>query len=83
MDRHFKLTLIALASPGKPAKPMAMRTTALTLLALSGLLLASCASDRSEKADYEERQQIRHQGQNEANHAADQGRSDLDRATAK
>lgn len=77
------MTSIVLASPGKPAKPIRMRTAALTLLALSGLLLASCASDRSEKADYEERQQIRHQGQNEANRAADQGRNDLDRATAK
>lgn len=67
----------------KPAKPRAMRTAALTMLALSGLLLASCADDRSEKAAYDERQQIRHQGQNEANRAADQGRSDLDRSTAK
>lgn len=60
-----------------------MRTAALSLLALAGLVLASCASDRSEKAHYEERQRIRHQGQSEADRAADQGRSDLDRATAK
>lgn len=60
-----------------------MRTAALSLLALAGLALASCASDRSEKAAYEERQQIRHQGQNEADRAASQGRNDLDRATTK
>ena len=77
------MTTIAIASFRKPAKPMRMRTAALSLLALSGLLLASCASDRSEKADYDERQQIRHQGQNEADRAAEQGRNDLDRSTAK
>ena len=59
-----------------------MRALTCCIVLLAGFGLASCSSDRDEKARYDERQQIRHQGQNEANRAADTGRSDLDRATA-
>jgi outer membrane biogenesis lipoprotein LolB len=59
-----------------------MRPTApICLTCLAVFALAGCSSDREERARYEERQQLRQQGQAEANHAADQGRADLDRAT--
>ena len=59
-----------------------MRALTCCFVLLAGFGLASCSSERDEKAHYDERQQIRHQGQHEANRAADAGRSDLDRATA-
>ena len=56
-------------------------TTPICLSCLALLALAGCSSDREERARYDERQQLRHQGQAEANRAADQGRADLNRAT--
>lgn len=53
----------------------------LVVVAVLGLACAGCSSDREERAKYEERQQLRHQGQSEANRAADTGTSDLNRAT--
>lgn len=53
----------------------------ITLVAVLGLACAGCSSDREERAKYDERQQLRHQGQSEANRAADSGTSDLNRAT--
>ncbi len=53
----------------------------LSVFSVAILAVAGCSSDREEKARYEERQQLRHQGQSDSNRAADQGRGDLDRAT--
>jgi outer membrane biogenesis lipoprotein LolB len=58
-----------------------MSRFALVVAAFVGLALAGCSSDREERAKYEERQQIRHQGQAEANRAADSGTRDLNQAT--
>ena len=60
---------------------------ALTFLSLGGVALAAlacggCSTSRTDKANYDERQQIRKDGQTDANKAAGQGRSDLDRATS-
>lgn len=55
---------------------------AFAALLMTGVAVSGCgSSEREDKARYEERQQLRHDGQSGANHAADQGRSDLDRAT--
>ena len=58
-----------------------MCRTALVVVALVGFALAGCSSDREERAKYQERQQIRHQGQAEADRAADTGNRDLNNAT--
>jgi hypothetical protein len=54
------------------------------LLTTAGCVLATgCSSDAERKAAYQERQQIRAQGQGTAERSADAARSDLDRATAE
>jgi outer membrane murein-binding lipoprotein Lpp len=58
-----------------------MSRLALVAAAVIGFALAGCSSDREERAKYEERQQLRHQGQSEANRAADSGNRDLNQAT--
>jgi len=58
-----------------------MPRIAIVVFALAGLVLAGCSSEREERAKYDERQQIRHQGQAEANRAADTGNRDLNTAT--
>ena len=62
-----------------------MRLTPRLLLApllFAGLAAAGCSSSREEPPTYNERQVIRSDGQTHANQAANQGASDLERATA-